>query len=242
MHPWIPSIFGLAATASAALGGPPGEDEFRPTGQDPTGYGQDTVDGEPGPGEESADALSPSAASQGRSVAGREFTRNSSAKVRAVKRDNSTPATMTESPTDSFSTLGALFIVLAVMAVAYVVIKRFVPGAQHGDNDALRVIARAAISPKQSVALISLGRRMVMVGISSERISVLSEVTDEKEAAEIAFLAGAGLPRAKGKFDKILSRESEEFVSEQGSATGAESKGRERGLTDLLNRLRSMQS
>jgi len=79
--------------------------------------------------------------------------------------------------------------VLALIAVVFILIRKFVPGIKTVNNNVLKIMARAAISPKHSIALISVGpSRYVLVGMVSDGITALCDITDEKDVADLATL------------------------------------------------------
>ena len=90
------------------------------------------------------------------------------------------------------SAIGSLMLVLALVAIAYTVVKRFIPTARTADSGLIRVVARAALSPKHSVALVQLGQRFVMIGVSPDRMSTITEIRDADEVGELAARAGTG--------------------------------------------------
>ena len=122
------------------------------------------------------------------------------------------------------------------------------PSARAADSGVLRVVGRAALSSKQSVALIQLGRRFVMVGISGDRLNRLCEVGDPDEVAELAARTGAMSASRAGAFDDLLLREATDFgkgregeqEEERSVRTGL---GRSpKRLAGLLQRLRALQA
>ncbi len=75
---------------------------------------------------------------------------------------------------NGFVALGAVLLVIAVIAWG---LKRFGPRAQLGDS-AIRILSRSHLSPKQSVALIRVSNRVMLVGITPDRISHLTTFDD----------------------------------------------------------------
>ena len=122
------------------------------------------------------------------------------------------------------------------------------PGVRSIESGVLCVTGRATLTPKHSAALIQLGRRFVLVGVSPERVSLLCEVSDPGEVAELA--ARTGSPSAAGRraFDRLLAGESAEYCMEAKEASaerpppGSGPGKTPRPLGDLLNRLRVLQS
>jgi len=146
------------------------------------------------------------------------------------------------------SAIGSLTIVVGLMIGLYYLARRFLPAARSVDSQALQVVARATVSPKQSLALVHVGRRYVLVGVGSERIDVLTEVTDPEEVADLAIqVAGAGVRRGSG-FETLLGRERAVYDGKDITGGGDDD---DRALKtgqgsapvdDLLARLRSLKS
>ncbi|MDO8630511.1 MAG: flagellar biosynthetic protein FliO, partial [Phycisphaerales bacterium] len=112
----------------------------------------------------------------------------------------------------------------------------------------MRVVGRTALSPRQSLALVRVGRRFVVVGVSPDRVDAVCDITDSDEVADLAAQASAkGLSGSSG-FATWLNREAADYVQHDREADrtsptvdkglGAVSKP----LAELLQRLRSMQS
>lgn len=104
------------------------------------------------------------------------------------------------------SGMAATAAVLGLIYLVYRMARRYVPGAVRTDHGVLTVAARTMVGPKQSVALLQVGRRRyVLVGISGDRMTALSELTDADEVAELA--AGILTKAAAGarSFEKDLA-------------------------------------
>lgn len=114
-----------------------------------------------------------------------------------------------------------LVIVLGVMAGAYYFVKRIAPGAVKSDGGLLSVVSRAALSPRHSIALVRVGRRFVLVGISGDNIASLSEVTDEEEVADLVAASGGSRGEAEEPFADLLGGESRRFDAAEDADAGA---------------------
>ncbi len=81
---------------------------------------------------------------------------------------------------------------LAVFGGASLASKRFLPGR---DSGPLRVVGRTALSPKQSVYLLRVGDRVLILGAGPQGPpSTLGEVTDPAELARLAPRRGPRAP------------------------------------------------
>ena len=107
----------------------------------------------------------------------------------------------------------SLLAVLALIVLCAWLFRRFFPGSQHGrTNSAIEIIARSAISPKQSVCLIRLGRRLLLVGLSPNHMANLSVVDDPEEIALIMGEMEKQMPNSISKtFDRLFHRETQQY-------------------------------
>ena len=107
----------------------------------------------------------------------------------------------------------SLLAVLALIVLCAWLFRRFSPSSQHGrTNSAIEIIARSAISPKQSVCLIRLGRRLLLVGLSPNHMANLSAVDDPEEIALIMGEMEKQMPNSISKtFDKLFHRETQQY-------------------------------
>lgn len=143
----------------------------------------------------------------------------------------------------------SLGVVLGVIGAVYWLTRKLVPALASSDGTAVRVVARTALSPKHNVALLRVGRRFVLVGLSGERMSPLAEITDGEEVAELLTITGAGSRSSGDAFENVMSSETDAFdVDHHDEATDADPivPGRRIGfhgnaLSQLKDRLRGLQ-
>jgi len=93
-----------------------------------------------------------------------------------------------KSPGGGFlSSLIALGAVLTCIVVGGYLLRRFMPGLRSGNSSmAVQVLARTALSPRQSVYLVRCGRRLLILGAGTEQVRTLGEIDDPEEVAELA--------------------------------------------------------
>ena len=95
-----------------------------------------------------------------------------------------------------FKTLGALAVVVAAIFVVRIVLRRLAGTAGMARRgQPIEVLARATIGARQQVALVRLGRRLVLVGSGPSGMSPLAEVSDPQEVADLleqVRVGGAG--------------------------------------------------
>ena len=145
--------------------------------------------------------------------------------------------------------IGALSIVLAVIAAAVWCVRRWMPTFGGTDCAVLNVVGRAGLSPKHSVALVSLGRRFVLVGLSGDRMTRICEVSDPQEVADLTLrLSQSGSGDTAKAFESLLTGEVNEYANDPKPATRGVSRAKDRQgnagrepLSALLKRLRSLQ-
>lgn len=197
---------------------------------------------------------------RGRSLnGGRDVPSSLRAAPRAVRRSSaSVPAGRPADRETPWyrSGVGALAIVLVVVAGGYWLVRRYLPSVRTTGSSALRVVARTSVTPKHHLALVQLGRRFVLVGVSGDRLQTLSEVTETQEVAEVAAQTGATLAGRPNGFDDLLVKESADyhedpdaddaedlaFASRTPTSTQAGSARAGKPVADLLDRLRALQS
>ena len=146
------------------------------------------------------------------------------------------------------SGIGALALVLGLIGALVWALRRWVPATRGGESRMIRVVGRVPLSPKHSAALLSVGRRFVLVGMSAERVNTLCEISDAEEVAELSLRAGtATAPDAEG-FERLLVEEAADYrhdLLEEVKEPGSKAAGAvwiRKPLSDLLHRLRALQS
>lgn len=160
--------------------------------------------------EKNSDAAAPSPGS-GAIIPDRTIRRPSPEKISSTTAQPAALQLNTAAESWRLGGLVPLIIVLGVMAGAYYVVKRFAPGAVKADGGLLSVVSRAALSPKHSIALVRVGRRFVLVGISGDNIASLSEVTDEEEVADLVAATGTSRSEMDTGFSDLLGGEAKLF-------------------------------
>ena len=130
--------------------------------------------------------------------------------------------------------------VLALIAGLAIVVKRCMPARRLLTGaGVVDIVTRTPLSPKQSLVLIKMGRKLVLLGVCPERISALTTVED---ADQVAALMGEAASRRPGS---ISSEFSETFNQEAGAYVdqidedvdlSAETGGHVRGLLEKVRR------
>ena len=144
--------------------------------------------------------------------------------------------------------LGALAIVLALVGGVYWLVRRWMPAARLADGGVMRVVARTPLGPKHHAALVQLGRRFVIVGLSPDGARTLSEITDPDEVADLIGRTAARGGPAPIAFDAQLTRELGEYrdeledKSDEVRITRPTTRPGGAPLTDLLQKLRALRT
>jgi hypothetical protein len=125
------------------------------------------------------------------------------------------------------------------------------PNVRPVEGSLLRVVGRASLSPKHSAALIHVGRRFVLVGMSGDRVQLLSELHDADEVADLTAMAGVSRHRRGAEFETLLRQHADDADADDADAAGANGAGKRaalgptsapRATRDLLHKLRAWQA
>lgn len=136
------------------------------------------------------------------------------------------------------TSFGALALVLGLMALLYFGLRRWAPSIKVQDAGLVRVMGRTVVGPRQSLLLVSVGHRVVLVGVSPDRIDRVCEISD---ADEVAAMTAQGQPR--GQFSAWLDREAAAYVESDktmaNEAGAADKRPGSKSLSELLQKLRT---
>jgi flagellar biogenesis protein FliO len=117
-----------------------------------------------------------------------------------------------------WKSLSGLGLVVGLMLVGVFVLKRLTPGGQRSGSEAVTVLGRAFVGPRQSLHLIKIGRRILVLGNTPAGMSSVAEIADPEEVAQI--LATCQRSRANSitnSFRQIFRREQAGFQEERGA-------------------------
>lgn len=145
-------------------------------------------------------------------TASREFKRPAPQKVRATIPKVSQTVNHPQSKPGLFGLkdMLPLLAVLTLIAVAAFVVKRFMPAKTLlAGAGVLEVVARLSLSPKQTLVLVKMGRRLVLLGTTADGITALSEVADPDQVASLLGQAASEESTAMAEaFSQSIERES----------------------------------
>lgn len=160
-------------------------------------------------------------------------------------------AAVTLPDTGLISLFWPLLIVLGLVVGATAAVRKWMPNAARGGGGgAIKVLARQYISSKQSLCLVRLGGRVVLIGVTPQSMATLSEITDADEMAGIAAALQRGAP---GSFSAAMSKvaavdsDGDDSVDQDAVATAPTGAGgrldvTESRVSELVARIRAISS
>ena len=99
----------------------------------------------------------------------------------------------------------SLLLVLAAIGLLAVLLRRVTRGQPGTAASTLRVIGRVPLGTRQSVALVRLGERLLVLGVTDQHVSPVSEITDAEEIARI--VSQGSTPLSRDSFARSLNQE-----------------------------------
>jgi len=109
--------------------------------------------------------------------------------------------------------VSALAVVVALILVAAWAAKRWLPGVRRDSKGGpMQVLATTYLSPKQSLALVRCGRRVILIGVTPEHISSLAVMDETNELPDLAHASVRGDgERLSGQFNEALDEAASDF-------------------------------
>lgn len=144
--------------------------------------------------------------------------------------------------------LVGLAAVLGLILLVSYLLRRYVPAVRALGGGALKVVQRTPLSSKQSIVLVQVGRRMVLIGVTPDRINSLSVIDDPEEFAYLQARVGKDAQTPGQDFDNVLSAEADKFDREPLEAVISRSDNSKRlcdtkgHLEGMLKKLKGMQA
>jgi len=89
--------------------------------------------------------------------------------------------------TDFLLMLFWLGVVVAIIVAGFYVVRRCWPSVIPVRAGGVQVLGRSYIGPKQSVVLLKVGSKVLVVGVSAQNMTTLAEINDPSEIAELGF-------------------------------------------------------
>lgn len=170
------------------------------------------------------------------------------------RRSHKDPATAQVAKADGGSGLSGvttllwpLIAVLVTIGVLAMLARKWMSGtARFSPDGVIRLLGRQYLSNKQSLALVRVGQRLVLLGLTPDRVSTLCEIRDAEEVSALVAAAQRGAP---GSFSAALNLfsgkaagpdDDDRFAAEPGEPVLPNRTAATRaGVRDLLDRLRA---
>ncbi len=141
----------------------------------------------------------------------------------SVAKDS--PETLkTKSGLGSAGTVVFMVVVLgALLFCGLAVLKKILPGGKAlFSTPALEILGRTHFDSQRYLALVRVGKRLLVVGIGPNGFSPVSEITDETEAADLMAVTKPKTAAGKGIFHRMFqsqlaNAEREAFLAESGA-------------------------
>jgi flagellar biogenesis protein FliO len=136
-----------------------------------------------------------------------------------IRRNSAAAAGSNAAGPSATRTALSLAAVLALIVILFLAGRKFLPRrmfAQQGGGGgggAIQVLARTAISPKQRIILLQVGRRILVVADGGPNLTTLAEITDPGEAA--ALIGQLQSEKPSGSFTSALNGAMDRFRTAQ---------------------------
>ena len=126
-----------------------------------------------------------------------------------------------------WQTVGSLLIVLAVIIAATYLFRRLTLGRQAGGRSkGIELLARTSVNPKQSLCLVKLGGRLLLVGLSPNHMAALQMIEDPDEVAQVlGQLEASKSHSVSNSFGRMFQREGQHYAGSADEETGGEDYG-----------------
>lgn len=133
-----------------------------------------------------------------------------------------------------------LAIVLALVLAAAWAVKRYMPARRLVTGaGVLEVVARLPLNSRQNLVLVKMGRQLILVGVSPDRLSTLCLVDDPDRVAElIGRIASQAPDSAESAFVQSLDDHASEF--EAGADPEVALSGAGGGVRSLLEKVKRL--
>ena len=135
---------------------------------------------------------------------------------------------------DWLKTLLALVLVIGLILLARQLLKRSAGQSRGaGEGDAIEVIARARIAPRQELILVRLGERLELIGSGPNGPVGIAEVTSPAEARQII-----AMEQQKGGLASLFRKKTAEMAAASAVKTAQDAQGE--GVAELKEKIRKI--
>jgi flagellar biogenesis protein FliO len=157
--------------------------------------------------------------------------------------DNASTKKPTDGPSAGTFLAGLVVVLLFVLGTAKLLLKRSPYSIGSLPTDAVDVLGRRAVDPRNSVYMVKVGSRLILMGASPSGLSSLAEITDPIEIASLTNVCAAAKqtgPDAAKWLSKLWPKtttivESRTFDDQLGQKLFEEAQRDESGRVDSLN-------
>lgn len=225
-----PGLWAAGPTETAGRSPLPHPEILQPAGTAAQPVAEPATAGEPRPS-------IPTAASEEKEIAARDGRKVATATATGQKTET---APRGSGGWSLMRDMWPLLTVLLLIGGMAMVLRRYMPARRLlGGSDVLKIVARTHVSPKQQLVLVKLGRRLVLLGVSPERISSLSTVEDSDQVAMLLGEIASGQPGSiSSAFASSVEDEREAYAGDVSDGDETEAtRGQVRGL---LQKVRSL--
>lgn len=157
----------------------------------------------------------------------------------------------TSSAIDMFDMVWPLGIVLVLVSLCVWGLRKWMPkSVRFGGGDTIRILSRKYLSGKQSLCLARIGRRVVLIGVTPDRISAISEITAPEEVASLVAAVERGRPDSftstfnhmsdQELADEAEGRDLDDPIEEKAAVSSHQLARTGREMRELVNRVRAL--
>ncbi|MBI4717321.1 MAG: flagellar biosynthetic protein FliO [Planctomycetes bacterium] len=144
--------------------------------------------------------------------------------------------------------LWPLAVVLGVIGAVSWAARRWMPAGRVRDTGVIRTLGRLSLAPKHQMVAVQVGRRVLLVGVSPDRVSALGAIANPVEVADLLSRAA---PRGQADlaFDPLLEAEASGYraagpsrARETAPTRNGGDGGTSRAVHELLEKVRSLKT
>ena len=124
---------------------------------------------------------------------------------KAAAQDDTSP-TQVDWPYQIAKVFLALIIIVGLIYLTIFLLRKSIYKGSHGaSGDLVRILSSVYLGPKRAIFLVKVAGRILVLGVTDETISTLSEITDEETISQIVSVSQEGKGTYPQKFSEYLS-------------------------------------
>lgn len=140
------------------------------------------------------------------------------------------------SPPSMFAPLFYVFLICAFFVGVLYLAKKHLPGHRRlFSHPAMEVLGRTHLDQRRYVSLLRVGKRILVVGVSPDELTSLSEITDESEITEIMEVARPKTESGLTVFQRLFQRTA---VRQEAEIEAGQADDKARELEEQMSSLR----